>query len=63
MRRFAFMLIALVVAALSTGPAVAQQGTPFAGREVPDPSSCTVEPRCGRAVRKSRRRRDHSRDH
>jgi hypothetical protein len=45
MRRFALVINALIFATLTNSPVIAQQGTPFAGREVPDPSTCTVEPR------------------
>jgi len=37
--------MALALVAIANSPALAQEGTPFAGREVPDPSLCTVNPR------------------
>jgi hypothetical protein len=45
MHRQGILFAALAFALLVIGPASAQQGTPIAGREVPDPSLCTVEPR------------------
>jgi hypothetical protein len=45
MRRQVVLFAALAFALLLAGPVSAQQGTPIAGREVPDPSLCTVEPR------------------
>jgi hypothetical protein len=45
MRRLATLFAALMFAIVMIGLASAQQGTPIAGREVPDPSMCTVEPR------------------
>jgi hypothetical protein len=45
MLRQGVQFAALALALLVIGPASAQEGTPVAGREVPDPSLCTVEPR------------------
>ncbi|MFL5761129.1 MAG: hypothetical protein ACJ789_15530 [Thermomicrobiales bacterium] len=45
MRRLVLLIAVIALAAQASSAAMDQQGTPFAGREVPDPSTCTVEPR------------------
>jgi hypothetical protein len=44
MSRFVLLLVTVAFTGRTPGPATAQQRTPFAGREVPDPSMRTVEP-------------------
>jgi hypothetical protein len=45
MPRYLSVVLASAFALLLSFPAMAQQGTPISGREVPDPALCTVAPR------------------